>query len=131
MTTDDLIGGDDRISAWLDGELDTADRDAVDGLRRDDPEWAEAIDAVGAVRDLLRNLPTAEPPEGFLDSLRGGVDDVNAPVPGSATTIDLDAARSRRHRRATSVVAGTCVAPLPGRCVTTRGAVVSTATVQN
>ena len=112
MTTDDMIGQDDRISAWLDGELDRADRDAVDAFRRDDAEWATEIDAVGTVRALLRNLPIAEPPSGFLDSLRADVEEVEVDESGPArgAIIDLDAARKRRHRRVTSVVAGVAAA---------------------
>lgn len=107
---DNAIDADDRISAWLDGELHPVDRDAVDALRRERTEWAAAIDAVGAVRAQLRGLAMVEPPSGFLDSLLAGGGDEAEGTERTAAIGDLGAVRARRNRRATSIFVGAAAA---------------------
>lgn len=60
---------DDRLSAYLDGELEAADRHAVDGYLAESPEWRAELDEVTYARDALRGLPTHEAPTGFWEGV--------------------------------------------------------------
>jgi anti-sigma factor RsiW len=60
---------DDRLSAYLDGELDAAERDAVDGHLAASPEWRAELDEVKYARDALRGLPLHEAPTGFWEGV--------------------------------------------------------------
>jgi len=60
---------DDRLSAYLDGELDTAEREAVDGYLAASPEWREERDEIAYAREALRGLPTHEAPSGFWEGI--------------------------------------------------------------
>ena len=100
MTTTDAFD-DDRLSAWLDGELDATARAEVEAARDADPVWARALAEVAETRALVRGMDPAEPPPGFIESLL----DL-----GPATVTDLDAARTKRARRATSGVAALAAA---------------------
>lgn len=62
-------GPDDRLSAYLDGELDAADREAVDGYLATSPEWRTERDEIAYARDALRALPTREAPPGFWEGV--------------------------------------------------------------
>lgn len=100
MTTTDAFD-DDRVSAWLDGELDASARSEVDAARDADPVWERALVEVAETRALVRGMGLAEPPPGFLESLLDQ---------GGATVTDLDAARTKRARRTTSGVAALAAA---------------------
>jgi anti-sigma factor RsiW len=60
---------DDRLSAYLDGELDAVEREAVDGHLNASPEWRAELDEVAYARDALRGLPTHEAPTGFWEGV--------------------------------------------------------------
>jgi len=60
---------DDRLSAYLDGELDLAEREAVDGYLAASPEWRAERDEIAYARDSLRGLPTREAPTGFWEGV--------------------------------------------------------------
>jgi anti-sigma factor RsiW len=60
---------DDRLSAYLDGELDTAEREAVEGYLAASPEWREERDEIAYARETLRGLPTHEAPSGFWEGI--------------------------------------------------------------
>lgn len=60
---------DDRLSAYLDGELDIADREAVDGYLAGSAEWRAERDEIAYARDALRGLPTREAPTGFWEGV--------------------------------------------------------------
>ena len=60
---------DDRLSAYLDGELDAAEHADVDGYLAESPEWRAERDAVAYARDTLRSLPVHEAPPGFWESV--------------------------------------------------------------
>jgi anti-sigma factor RsiW len=62
-------GPDDRLSAYLDGELDAAEREAVDGYLATSPEWRTERDEVAYARDALRALPMREAPPGFWEGV--------------------------------------------------------------
>ena len=100
MTTTDAFD-DDRLSAWIDGELDATARAEVEAARDADPAWERALAEVAETRALVRGMGPAEPPPGFIESLLD---------PGAATVTALDAVRTRRARRATSGVAALAAA---------------------
>jgi anti-sigma factor RsiW len=60
---------DDRLSAYLDGELDAAEREAVDGYLAASAEWRAERDDIAYARDALRGLPTHEAPAGFWEGV--------------------------------------------------------------
>jgi anti-sigma factor RsiW len=60
---------DDRLSAYLDGELDAAEREAVDGYLAASPEWRDERDEISYAREALRGLPTHEAPRGFWEGV--------------------------------------------------------------
>jgi anti-sigma factor RsiW len=75
---------DDRLSAYLDGELDPAERKAVESYLAASTEWRIEFDEVAWARDMLRSLPVQEAPPGFWDA---------------ALAPELTRARARRARR--------------------------------
>jgi len=97
---------DDRLSAYLDGELDAAERDTVDGYLAESSEWRAERDEVAFARDALRGLPVHEATPGFWE-------DVLSP--------DMAKARARRRSAATAaaavaaVVVAALVIPSPDR----------------
>ena len=60
---------DDRLSAYLDGELNVAERDAVDGYLAESSEWRAERDEVAFARDALRGLPVHEARAGFWEEV--------------------------------------------------------------
>jgi anti-sigma factor RsiW len=60
---------DDRLSAYLDGELDAAERDTVDGYLAESSEWRAERDEVAFARDALRGLPVHEARPGFWEDV--------------------------------------------------------------
>jgi anti-sigma factor RsiW len=60
---------DDRLSAYLDGELDVDEREAVDGYLEASPEWRAERDEIAYARDALRTLPEREAPTGFWEGV--------------------------------------------------------------
>ena len=89
---------DERLSAWLDGELAEDDRAIVAAAFDADPDWRAALAELDETRTLVRSLAMKEPPTGFLAWL---LEEPIAPV------VDLDAVRQQRvARRLTAAVAG-------------------------
>ncbi|HYU38383.1 MAG TPA: zf-HC2 domain-containing protein [Acidimicrobiia bacterium] len=104
---------DDRLSAYLDGELDLAERQAVESYLAESAEWRVELEEVAWARDALRSLPVREAPPGFWDA---------------ALAPQLTEARARRARRVpriaglgaaaaavAAVVTGALVVPSPDR----------------
>jgi anti-sigma factor RsiW len=84
---------DDRLSAYLDGEIDAAERDTVEGYLAESSEWRAERDEIEFARDALRGLPVHEARPGFWE-------DVLSP--------DMAKARAgRRSRPPRLVAAGT------------------------
>jgi anti-sigma factor RsiW len=77
-------GPDDRLSAYLDDELDVAEREAVDGYLAASAEWRAERDEIAYARDALRGLPTHEAPTGFWEGV---------------LSPELTRARAKRHSR--------------------------------
>jgi anti-sigma factor RsiW len=86
---------DDRVSAYLDGELDAAERADVDGYLAESPEWRAERDAVAYARDALRTLPVHEAPSGFWEGV---------------LSPELTRARGRRRSGLPRIVAGATAA---------------------
>src|SRR4051812_11146060 len=57
----------DLLSAYLDGELDAATRDALEARLRESAAWRDELAAVESARALVRELPTRDAPAGFWD----------------------------------------------------------------
>jgi anti-sigma factor RsiW len=60
---------DDRLSAYLDGELDPAERETVDSYLAESSEWRSERDEVAFARDALRGLPVHEARPGFWEDM--------------------------------------------------------------
>jgi hypothetical protein len=60
-----------QLSAYLDGELDDAQRQEVEALLADDPEAAELYEQLKVTRELVQSLPRAEANEEWREALRG------------------------------------------------------------
>jgi anti-sigma factor RsiW len=60
---------DDRLSAYLDGELDATERESVDDYLAGSAEWRAERDEIASARDALRGLPTREAPPGFWEGV--------------------------------------------------------------
>ncbi len=58
---------DDRLSAWLDGELAPAERAELDDELARSAHLRAEIEAISAMRGLVRSLPPVEPPFGFFE----------------------------------------------------------------
>jgi anti-sigma factor RsiW len=75
---------DDRLSGYLDAELDPAERQAVERYVETLPEWRAELEEVAWAREALRSLPVHEAPPGFWQA---------------ALAPELAEERSRRRRR--------------------------------
>lgn len=60
---------DDRLSAYLDDELDVAERAAVEDLLAHSDEWRDALAEVAWARDAVRSLPAREVPARFWETV--------------------------------------------------------------
>jgi anti-sigma factor RsiW len=56
---------DDRLSAYVDDELDATERAAVDELLARSEAWRDALAAVAWARNTVRSLPARDVPAGF------------------------------------------------------------------
>ncbi len=99
------VEDDDRLSGWLDGTLDATNAAELAAACTSDPHWARALDELVEVRTVMRALEFAEPPPGFLESLVAARGDVESTHAGSPRPVDIEVARARRPRRASSGVA--------------------------
>jgi len=57
----------EQLSAYLDGELNEADRRRVEQALAGDETLSAELETLRATRDLVHSLPRAEAPEGFVD----------------------------------------------------------------
>jgi anti-sigma factor RsiW len=108
---------EDLLSAYIDGELDAATRDAVETRLAASPEWRAVLAEVREARDAVRGLPVRDAPPGFWDGILRERSDAPAAV------VDLDAARLHRRPRtarwaaigaAAAAAAIVAVAVIPG-----------------
>lgn len=89
---------DDRLSAWLDGELAPAERAQLDDELARSAQLRAEIAAISAVRGLVRSLPAVDPPFGFFERLGRTVAQASTPTPSIRS-------QSARRRLVGSVVA--------------------------
>jgi hypothetical protein len=64
-----VVPPDDRISAYLDGELPAAEHYMVLQLLVESPEWRKELDEVSWARVSVRVLPARVAPTGFFEAL--------------------------------------------------------------
>lgn len=69
MNSPDLTLPDERLEAWLDGDLPPADADAVAALVATDAAWAEAAATARHLRRMLVTAPHHQAPPGFADGV--------------------------------------------------------------
>jgi anti-sigma factor RsiW len=100
---------DDRLSGYLDAELDPAEREAVERFVETLPEWRDELEEVAWARDALRSLPVHEAPPGFWQA---------------ALAPELAEARARRRRSRVGKVAGLSAAAAAVAAVITAALVV-------
>jgi len=60
---------DDRLSGYLDGELDATEHAAVDSFLAQSGAWRDALAEVQWARDTVRALPWHDAPTGFWDDI--------------------------------------------------------------
>lgn len=97
MTTPGAPAPDDRLSGYLDGELDATERAAVDALLAESPDWRAVLAEVRWTRDALRGLPWHEAPTGFWDEV-------------ARERLGVPATAPRRRGHPVRVIAGAAVA---------------------
>lgn len=112
---------DQRLGAWLDGDLSESRAQAVAAEIESDPELAARLEALREVRERLAGSGTAEVPEGFAARVRQAVAaEAGSPPAGEEAThgdgppaaASLADARARRTRRRRLVAAGSVAAAL-------------------
>lgn len=113
---------DERLGAWLDGDLTESRARAVAAEIETDPELAARLEALRDVRERLAGSRTAEVPEGFTARVQQAVaaETGSAPSAGDEpphggdppATVSLAEARARRTRRRRLVAAGSVAAAL-------------------
>jgi len=96
---------DDRLSGYLDGELASTERAAVERLVAESGVWRAELDEVQFARNRLRGLPPREAPPGFFERLLADG------LPGPARSVSPVATRWRRLTAA-AVAAAAVVAVL-------------------
>jgi anti-sigma factor RsiW len=89
----------DVLSAYLDGELDAAERAAVEARLEESAEWRAELAEVRAARDALRGLPSREAPAGFWDAVHARVAADETVADADDAVVPITAARSHPRRR--------------------------------
>ncbi len=97
---------DDLLSAYLDDELDAAERSRVEAILSGDDEHRAELDSLAEVRELVRGLAPPEPPVGWIDSLTAAI----AAAGDEPVVADLEQQRRRRAPRVTAWVAASAAA---------------------
>ena len=98
----DRVTDDDLLSAYLDDELDAAERSRVEAILSGDDEHRAELDSLAEVRELVRGLAPPEPPVGWIDSLTAAV----AAAGDEPVVADLEQRRRRRAPRVTAMGRG-------------------------
>jgi anti-sigma factor RsiW len=103
---------EDLLSAYLDDELDAADRALVERRLAESAEWRTVLDALGETRSLLRGLPLRDAPPGFIDELLAAAVPATEEPADIAAPVAIDAKRRRRTRIAGWVAGGAAAAAI-------------------
>ena len=72
---------DERLSAYLDGELSAAERADVESLLREQPELVDALDDLRQLGDGIRQLPRESPGPHFADRVVAQIERAGANRP--------------------------------------------------
>jgi anti-sigma factor RsiW len=92
-----LEWSEDLLSAYLDGELDTETRSAVEARVADIPAWRDVLGDVRAARDAVRGLPEVDlSPEAWRAVLANVAADEAAPLTAAPGHVNPLRARARR-----------------------------------
>jgi len=102
-----LDPNDPKLTAYVLGELDDADRAAVDEALADSPELREAVEAIRHTTDLLAEHLQAEPTPALTPEQREAILE-QSDQPALPTVTPADKPRSRR-RLILSLAAAACV----------------------
>ncbi len=120
MTNPSFNPDDPRLTAFVLGELDDVDRDAVEQLREASPEARAFVDDLQDTIGVLRDELSAEPAPALTDDQRAALQHAAATVESRAGTTQRGAASTTHSRRgilfgtaATIAVLGIVVAALP------------------
>jgi anti-sigma factor RsiW len=102
----------EMLSAYLDGELEAPERDAVEARLSESAEWRAELAEVRGARDAVRNLPARDAPDGFWDALLIRVAAEDDDEDEVAPVVALDGRRSGRKRVAWLAAAAAIVVGL-------------------
>jgi anti-sigma factor RsiW len=103
---------DDRLSAYLDGELGPDERGAVESYVAASQEWRLELDEVSWARDTLRGLPVHEAPPGFWEA---ALAPELAPARGRRRGVSRIAGLGAAAAAVAAVVTAALVVPSPDR----------------
>jgi anti-sigma factor RsiW len=106
---------EDRLSAYLDGELDPALAAELEARLAQDPDLAGALDAVSDVLVTLRGLDEVDPPAGYTERLRARLAEARQ-VPTEVAAL-ADRSPRRRTWRGLGVAAAAALLGLVGGAV--------------
>jgi hypothetical protein len=103
------VSDDDRLSAWLDGELDAGEAEALADELEADPVLAAELEDVARVRAILRSAADVKPRPGALDRIVAVVaaDETAAAVDSPVPVVDLG--RRRRVSRVAAIAAALAI----------------------
>lgn len=90
-----MITGE-QLSAYVAGELDADERQAVEAALERDAELRARLERLRASEEMLRSLPDVEPPHGFSERLHGALD---RELQGGADVAGADDELAGRRRR--------------------------------
>lgn len=106
---------DDRLSAYLEGELDAAQAAELEARLEKDPALAAALDAVSEVLVALRGFDEVDPPQGYTERLRTRLAEARpAPADVVVHLADHPPLHPPRRRRWLTVGSAAAVATLLG-----------------
>lgn len=100
---------EDVLSGYLDGELDPADRVAVEDRLKGDSGWRLVLEEVRLARDAVRAMPTLDLPAEVVARV-SRIDDVDD---RSADVVSISARRATRRARFVAAAAAAAAAALP------------------
>jgi len=92
----------EMLSAYLDDELSTPDRERVEARLAESADWREELEEVRAARDVVRGLSLRDAPDGFWDAVHAELE--------LAEVVPISAAASRRRRPVVWLAAGVAAA---------------------
>ena len=86
----------ERLSAYLDGELTDDERRQLEIELGAEPQLAAELEATASIRTMLRDLPMVEPTRGIFER----------PIAQQSNVVDLGSERNRRRTKWAATAAG-------------------------